>query len=253
MKQIKLLAVVLLSLTLLTSLSAATKRYDVKSGIVKYKIDGGGSMLGITTKIEGVSKLYFTDYGNLELHDETETTTTMGRKTTTHNIVKIVGDTVYSVDDKDRVIVKQRLGRLVDQNKEGKDLTVMGREMMKEMGGKKIGTEKFLGYPCEVWELLGSKIWIYKGIPLKIESNFMGFKHTIVATEAKFGVHVPKEKFKLPDYPVKSIDELFESIPEEKTSPASRKNSPSPQMPSPQELQKMQEMMQNLGKMFGQQ
>jgi hypothetical protein len=253
MKQIKLLAVLLLSLTLVSTLSAATKRYDVKSGIVKYKISGGGSILGVTTKMEGVSKLYFTNYGNLELHEERETTTTMGQTTTTHAIVKIVGDTVYSVDDDEKVIVKQQLGTLMDQNKEGKDLTVVGKEMMKEMGGKKIGTEKFLGYPCEVWELLGSKIWIYKGVPLKTESNFMGFKHTIIATEAKFGVKIPKEKFKLPDYPVKSINELFETMPKTEDAPANRKNTPPPQMPSPQELQKMQEMMQNLGKMFGQQ
>ena len=259
MKKINLLAALLLTLTLTATLSASTKRYDVKSGIVEYKITGGGSMLGITTKTEGISKLYFTDYGNLELHDERETTTTMGQKTTSHNLVKIEGDTVYSVDEEEKYIVKQKLGKLVNQQKEGKSLASMGKEMMKEMGGKKIGTEKFLGYPCEVWEVMGSKVWIYKGVPLKTEANIMGFKHNIVATKAKFNVKIPKERFKLPNYPVKTLDDLFnegmsKSLQQEKASASTHKNNtPPPQMPSPEEMQKMQEMMQNLGKMFGQQ
>ncbi len=34
---------------------------------------------------------------------------------------------------------------------EGQDLTEMGEKMLKQMGGKKIGYEKFLGRPTEIW------------------------------------------------------------------------------------------------------
>jgi len=61
---------------------------------------------------------------------------------------------------------------------EGQDLTEMGEKMLKQMGGKKIGSEKFLGRPTEIWEIkqMGTKSWIWKGVPLKSELNMMGMK-----------------------------------------------------------------------------
>ncbi|HEO98228.1 MAG TPA: hypothetical protein ENO02_02900 [Epsilonproteobacteria bacterium] len=77
-----------------------------------------------------------------------------------------------------------------------------GKAMMQQMGGKKTGMDKVLGYSCEVWELMGTKQCIYKGVSLKVESNVMGMKHTEVATKAEFDISISKDDFKLPDFPV---------------------------------------------------
>lgn len=244
----------LLAMILMTSLQAEAKRYELKSGIVEYKISGGGSMMGFATKSEGSGKLYFTDYGNLELREQTEKETTMGRTTTTHSLSKIDHGTLYIVENDEKVIYKKDIESLKKMGKEGKDLTAMGKKMMQEMGGKKVGTGKVLGYPCEIWELMGSKIWLYKGIPLKSEANVMGIKHTEVATKAKFNVTIPKEKFKLPDYPVKTFDQMIQQQMQDaqKSSPKPAAHTPpaQPQV-SPEQMKQMQEMMKNLGKMFG--
>ncbi len=56
----------------------------------------------------------------------------------------------------------------------GESMKQTGKEMMIQMGGKKVGTDKVLGYPCDVWDLMGVKQCMYKGLPLKVESNIMG-------------------------------------------------------------------------------
>ena len=68
--------------------------------------------------------------------------------------------------------------------------------------GKKTGTDKVLGYTCEVWELMGVKQCIYKGIPLRVESNIMGMKNMEIATKAEFEISLSKDNFKLPDFPL---------------------------------------------------
>jgi hypothetical protein len=94
----------------------------------------------------------------------------------------------------------------------GKNLQETGKSMMKKMGGKKIGTEKILGYTCDLWDLMGVKQCMYKGIALKIETNMMGMRNVEVATKAEFDIALSEKSFKLPDFPVYEydIDKLME-------------------------------------------
>lgn len=41
-----------------------------------------------------------------------------------------------------------------------------GESILKSMGGG-IGSDKLLGYNCDVWELSGGKQWILKSVMLK--------------------------------------------------------------------------------------
>jgi len=214
-------------------LYAKTKRYDVKSGIVTYTITGGGNIMGIKNEAHGHKTLYFKDYGNVEVQEIEESTTTMGNTQKTHRLVKIEESMVYSVDDKRKIITKQD----VSQFMQGKDMSKMGKNILKEMGGKKVGSGEVLGYPCEIWELMGSKMWIYKGVTLKVESNIMGMVRKEEATEAKFGVSIPSEKLKLPDYPTQSLDEMLQHEMSEHNGG---------HQPSPEEMKQMKEMMKNL-------
>jgi hypothetical protein len=236
MKQINILLIMVLLALGVTNLLAQNKRYHVKSGVVEYKMSGGGSIFGIKNETKGTSKLIFKDWGNIELTDEKSTSTTMGKTDVVDKITKIDNGKVYSVDKDRKVITVFTL----DMLKQSKDMTKMGKDMLKSVGGKKIGTGKVLGYTCEIWEALGSKIWIYKGVTLKVEASIMGIKSTQIATKAKFNINISDSKFKLPPYPIKTMDQMINEG-------ASQHQNV---QPKPKELEQLQDFMKNFS--FGQ-
>jgi hypothetical protein len=217
-------------------LYAKTKRYEVKSGMVNYTITGSGNIMGMERESYGHKTLYFEDYGKVEVQETEETSTMMGRTMKLHRLMKIQDGMVYSVDYKQKMITKQDMSQLIH----GKDMSKMGKEMLKEMGGKKIGEGEVLGLPCELWEVMGTKMWMHKGVTLKIESNIMGMTRKEEATEVKFGVSIPSEKLKLPDYPIQSMEEMIQH----------QMNKPGRggHQPSPEEIKAMQNMMKNMFK-----
>jgi len=258
MKLLRNLVLLLLVMALTMGFAKNLKRYHVKSGIVEYKIEGSGNILGFKTSEKGTSRLVFRDWGNLEVRKEDTTRSREGRVRT---LSKFAGGTIYAVDYKQRVIHKYSPEML--KNMENKDLSKTGMEMLEAMGGKKVGSGKILGYPCEIWQAMGTKIWMYKGVPLKVDSNLMGIKRTETAVRAEFGVRVPDAEFKLPDFPVKTLEEEVraaedaasvaresERVKETESrasGPAPEKGSDSP-LPVPAEMRKM---IKGFGKLFG--
>jgi len=225
MKHIKLLAVLLIGFGL-TTLSAETKRYEVKSGIIEYTITLSGNMMGMKMQGSGTAKIAFKEWGNVELHSEESQTNTMGMKEHDKQMTKIENGKVYNVDFDQKVIYELSVDALA--NSEDKDLVKTGKEMLISMGGKKIGDEKFMGYACEVWEMMKVKVWLHKGVMLKSEADIMGIKNTTVATKIKLDISVPDDAFKLPNYPIQK----------------GQKQEKMPQM-TPEQMQQMQEMMKN--------
>jgi hypothetical protein len=251
MKSIKILAVLLLFSATVSTLFADGKRYHVKSGIIEYQIDGGGSFLGMGSKTTGTQKIIFKDWGNVELNEEKSTSTTMGKTDTTHTMLKIDHGQVYSVDFERKIIIKQDSAML--KQMQGKDMSKMGKDMLESMGGKKVGNGKVLGYNCEIWELMGSKSWLYKGVPLKTESSMMGMKHNSIATKAKFNVSISDNDLKLPNFPLKTMEQLMQSEMDnnaQKNINTHKSKKEESQMP--QDLQQIKGMMKNLGGLFGQ-
>ncbi|WP_299105412.1 hypothetical protein [uncultured Winogradskyella sp.] len=82
--------------------------------------------------------------------------------------------------------------------------------MLKGIGGEKIGNETYKGYNCEIWEAMGVKQWIYKGVTLKSTGTMMGITTTKLATSIKLNTDVDKSNFELPDYTIVEQDGLFE-------------------------------------------
>lgn len=238
MKKISFILVFLLVLSATYSF-ADMKRYFVKSGEVQYKITGSGSIMGMPTKLEGESFLYFKDYGSIELTKEKTTQDMMGQKEIAEDITKFENGMVYSVDLEEKVIYKQKIPIDMDdeifQNRDENSL--------KSIGGKKIGSDKIAGFKCDIWELSDAKMCLYKGVPLKIESIVMGVTHTQVATSAKFNISIAKNRFNLPKYPIKSMEDIK----------AQRQEEMKKQMEnmSREEQKMMQDMMKNMGGMFG--
>lgn len=236
--KLKLWAILWIVFAAITTMSAETKRYEIKSGIIEYAISGSMNMMGVSSRTTGTGKTIFKDWGKVELQHEEETTTVMGREDRTQELTKIDNGTFYAVDFDDKVIITFSPEMLKNSEYNG---IQKGKEMMKQMGGKKIGEEKVLGYNCEVWEFMQSKIWLHKGILLKQESNIMGTKHTTEATRVKFNVSISDEELKLPDFPLKTMDQMMQ---EKMQRPGNDGSGQMPQM-TPEQMQQMQEMMKN--------
>lgn len=230
-------------------LFSATKRYEVKSGSVTYKSTTQGNTLGMETKGSGEKVMHFKEWGNLEIADETTSTTMPMQGTkTSRNMTKFDHGTVLSVDFESQSIIKtDSLAGLQSLGNNKKSLTQSGREFLEQNGGKKVGNESILGYDCEVWQWKYGKIWVHKGVTLKNEANMLGIKTITVATSAKFGSTPSDSLFKLPNFPVKTMEELMQE------QSGGMQQDYQQEAPSEQEIQNMQKQMQDLMKMMGQQ
>jgi hypothetical protein len=232
-----------------SSLDASAKRYDIASGIVEYQTSTSGSLLGFDTSSKGHRKLYFKAYGNIEVQESSSTSSTMGNKEQTEQLTKFENGMVYVVDFQKKVIIKRDMRSMM----EDKDMHAMGRDMLKKMGGKKIGSGKVLGYPCEIWEAMGSKMWLYKGLLLKLTSNILGIQTTEIATKANFNISIPEAKFTLPNYPIQSLsemisDQLHQDKPSSQSSHSTTSTPTREEIPNMEDLQKV---LKGLNSMFG--
>jgi len=182
--------------------------YDMKSGKIEYEIKGSGEIMGQKMKTIGKKRVIFDEYGakNLTEENKIDKQTIMGQtKTTkTHTMTYMKESMIYHVNFESKRIMRMAnmaasMGALMGG---GKNMKQTGEEMMKKMGGKKTGTDKVLGYTCDVWELMGTKQCIYKGLPLRVETDMMGIKNTEIATKAEFDIPLSKDDFKMPDFPI---------------------------------------------------
>ena len=207
-KLIKVSLVAVLSSSILVAGTNQMKMYDVKSGKIEYEIKGSGEIMGSKMQTVGKKRVIFDAYGakNLTEENKIEKQTVMGQKNVTksHTMTYMKNGMTYHVDfDQRRIMRMENMGAgMAMLMGGGKNMNQTGEEMMAKMGGKKIGTDKVLGYTCDVWDLMGIKQCMYKGIPLRVESNMMGIKNTEVATKAEFDISLSDDDFKLPDFPI---------------------------------------------------
>lgn len=238
MKHFKLWITLFITFAMVTTLSAETKRYEVKSGIIEYTITHSGNMMGMAINGKGTAKTVFKEWGNVELHSEESQSTTMGMKEREQEMTKIDNGEVFIVDFNENVIYKYTPELLA--NSENKDIIKTGKEMLTGMGGKKIGEEKFMGYHCEIWQMMHVKLWLHKGLMLKSEADMMGMKHSTVATKIDLDASVSDNDLKLPNLPIRSASEMmmYED---------GGNQEPMPQL-TPEQMQQMQEMMKNFSR-----
>ena len=190
------------------------KRYEVKSGIVKYTSTISGKVIGSKIAGSGTENLYFKDWGALELKETTsEQTTTMkffGKEkvetTSTHVINKLDNGESYLANFDTKIITVSRDPMMDMMKQSNTNATEAGKNMLESMGGKIVGTESVLGHSCEVWDVMGAKQWLYKGVMLKMEVTLLGVKTITQATSAKFDVSVADANFKLPDFPMQKME-----------------------------------------------
>lgn len=189
------------------------KLYEVESGKITYEIKGSGSIMGSKMESIGKKRVIFDENGakNLTEENKIEKQTIMGQKQTTksHTMTYMKNGMTYHVNfDNKRIMRMGNMGLGMAMLMGGEqNMKQAGEDMMKQMGGKKTGTDKVLGYTCDVWNIMGSvNQCMYKGVPLKVETNVMGLKTTEVATQAEFDISLSNDDFKLPDFPIYDME-----------------------------------------------
>lgn len=215
MKKINILLLLVIVLSSCNGTSQnKLKRYNVKSGIVKYTTTISGKMLGGTITGSGTESLFFKDYGAVELKEAQSTkTTTMkffGRKKVEtakeHTMNKLDNGKNYLVDFKTKTITENTDPAMEMMKQTNTDAGEAGKSMLESMGGKKVGNETYKDHNCEVWEFPGGKQWIYKGVMLKLDMKVLGIRTVTEATSIKFNASVPSSNFKLPDFPIQKAE-----------------------------------------------
>jgi len=186
------------------------KRYDVKSGAIKYKITISGKVMGSTITGSGTEYLFFKDWGAIELVESNSKKITnmkfFGKTKTettkTHTMNKLDNGESYQVDFDNEVIYLRRDPAMDLMMQSNSDAGETGKNILEAFGGKKTGTEVYKGYHCEIWDIAGAKQWMYKGVPLKMVVNVMGIKTVKETVTADFNTTVTDQQLKLPDYTI---------------------------------------------------
>jgi len=164
--------------------------YQAKSGIMEYKLLG---------KTIGTETVYFDHHGNYEARFRKAETKMLGMKTKENTLTIRLDSVIYAIDLDEKTGTRQVIAFDPSKmsEKEMKEWEAWGEEMRKDLGFEKIGEEKILGRMCDIWEGMGSKIWIWQNLTLKTEVNLMG-QWIIEATKIDLNAKVSKDRFKVP-------------------------------------------------------
>ena len=216
---------------------ASMHLYDIKSGKITYKISGSANMMGMKMQTSGVKRLVFDNYGAKSLTEieKVEKRSGMGGNhiDKTHTKSLVDKNSIKVADFNNKTITE--IPNVGASMAGGGNIKHKSLAMLKQMGGKKVGTDKILGYSCDVWELMRVKQCIYKGVTLRVVSNVMGVVNKEVATDIAFDVSLSKSDFKLPNF--KKNQSVQRQI--NQGAPAN--------MPSAQEMSQMANALKNMG------
>ena len=170
-------------------LAQGYKRYEVESGMVEYKLEGNSS---------GTETLYFDMWGWREARYSKSVTKFMGIKSETETVSYLDGEWMinYNPETDFATRTSNPMFKNLAEGAENKNMTEVGREMFKSMGGEQQGNETVSGYNCERWHLkdLNTTAWVHKGVSLKEHSKLMGMEIEKTATKVQFGVKPPSAK-----------------------------------------------------------
>ncbi|MCW3787152.1 hypothetical protein [Plebeiibacterium sediminum] len=160
-----------------------SRHYAVKSGFIKYELTGN---------IKGTKLLYWDNYGEKtreEIVSVTEVNVLGINKAEKEHTVTITdGDHFWSVDLIENTGQKGTLeiydvGKQMTENMSEADAKKLEDDIMSALNGHKLGKESFLGKSCDIYEVMGAKSWIYKGVALKTTAKMMGVEANEIALE----------------------------------------------------------------------
>ncbi len=272
-----LLAVVLVLLLPLGVLGGEKSPWEVqlpfKSATIHYTISGMENGSEVT---------YIRDYGNEVATYHTTKTSMMGMTMVSETVDIDTPDWVYhfdlnegtgskSVNPEKYMIEEYNKLSKAEQQQVKENAEKMGTSVAEGFGGKvQQNVEKILGYSCDRAEIMGTVVYSIHGtgVPLRVESNMMGMSMKIEATSVDKG-EVADKFFHLPQGIEPQFDPQSDALAREmarqtitmlKDPESARKQGGMPMMQgreqqqlSPEEQEQMQQAMEMLKGMFGNQ
>lgn len=178
-----------------TSLEAkGFRRYGLRSGVVEYRIRGS---------LEGRELLYFDRFGLREAKYTETDLVVLGSSEKSRELTLLDGAwmTKIDLDTKNGQRGLDPTYDTVVPASEGRDLTNLAEGILRDMGGRRIGTELHLGRECDVWELpaIRGRTWIWNGIALRTELNGPDGSLVHEAVRLDADASVPEDVFEIPD------------------------------------------------------
>ena len=165
------------------------KRYGFKSAIVKYTTSIMGQDVQSTT--------YIDNYGALECQKTTMSVPGMGD---VESAVITKEGKMYSVN--------YALQQVQEVPLETPNFTDLTDEAVKKFKIKEVGKEKYLDKDCTIYTMENEtqgmkaqiKVWVYKGLGLKQETDISGMKIVAKATGIDEGASVLPQIFDVPKF-----------------------------------------------------
>ena len=190
--------IILLFLSFLTTLAAGTaeKKFDIETGMVIYKISGGGKLTNdVNLTIKGKGKLRFKNWGVVALIEENYEESTSGAINNINKVQRCV-----KLEDKQRLDVDFDNKKILERKMpKGNFQTYITKDLVKK------GQEEIAGHTCDIWEGDGVKKCIYKGIPLLVEHYLLGVYYQKKATQVTFNIDTTASACSIPNYPVEKF------------------------------------------------
>jgi len=226
------------------------KPYEVEEGRIEFKLSG---------MTKGSEVLEFKDWGRKAATRSNNTVSIMGMTQETHQLTIIDGEWVYNVDLSKNTATKIKnpfYAGLAEQGNQ--DLQRTGEDLLKAMGGKKVGKDTILGKTCDWWEIeqLMSKSCIWKGIGLKTIGGLPGMEivHTAVNIQLS---KISDSRFSLPpnvkvvkgEDPLKQLREFQSQSGTQRPQGLKDAEGRTGAGPQGEDMPNMQEMMEQIKKM----
>ncbi len=171
---------------------APVKKYGFKSAIAKFATEVMGQAVEST--------IYIDEYGAKECQKAKVEVPGMG--TMESGVISKEGKT-WNVN----YTMKQVQEVTINPGDQPNFLD-LNEETRKKFKIEEVGQEKVLDYDCTVYTLVttsgeisaNAKLWVYKGLPMKTETEAMGMKVTNVVTEFKEDAMVLPQVFDVPKF-----------------------------------------------------
>lgn len=174
------------------------KKFAIKSGQLEMKLDGSA---------KGTKTIYFDDYGDKYYEEEASVTeiTMFGvtDKSETNKVLIMNKDRYWSMDkitgeNYTGTLAGYQMGKEYAEGLSEAEQKQLVDNVVNALGGQRLGMEDVAGYSCEKMNVMGTNIWVYKGLTLRSEGNIMGVISKEIMTSFEEGIAIPASRFQPP-------------------------------------------------------
>lgn len=174
--------------------AAGFKRYGIEKGIFTFRLYGA---------VTGYEILYFDHWGWREGRYIRTKTDVGSFQETTNKVQYLDGERRYEYDPETNVAhyFDSPQIQASSEKYQTKDMTIVGDEMLKNMGGVPVGMDKVKDVECQVWKIenIRTTLCMAYGITMREESFTSNIPVSRIAISTKLDVDVPEDKMTVPE------------------------------------------------------